>query len=187
MLWLTLGVLSWSLVHLSRCLVPDWRRYAISKVGENTYKGLFALCILVSVALMVIGWRSSLPIGLYVPARGMSHLAALLLLVAFILMAASSLPTNIKRFVRHPQLSAVILWAVAHLMANGDQRALIQFGVIGLWAVVEILLINRRDGRWNKSGRVAIKWDVICVMAGTALYLIFVMFLHQWLFAVRPF
>ena len=80
--------------------------------------------------------------------------------VALGLFAASSLPTNLKRWVRHPQLLDFTTWGGAHLLANGDRRSLILFGVLGVWALLMIVFLNRRDGTWQKPERVLLSADL---------------------------
>ncbi|MCL1038319.1 NnrU family protein [Shewanella submarina] len=149
MLYLILGVLLWSLTHLLPSLAPNWRAAQLaSSVGR--YKGLFSLSILISLGLIVYGWRHTPVEYLYVAGMGMRHATMSLMLVAFILFGASMYPTRIKRLIRHPMLMSVVVWAVAHMLSNGESRSLVLFGGLGAWALVQMLLINRRDGDWVK-------------------------------------
>ena len=40
-----------------------------------------------------------------------------------------------------------MLWAIAHLLVNGDLASPVLFGGVLLWAVVEMMLINHREGK----------------------------------------
>jgi len=82
-------------------------------------------------------------------------------------------------------MTAVILWSAAHLMANGDTRSLVLFGGLGGWAVVEILLCNRRDGDWQKPAPVGRRTDVVAAVIGAAAFGLF-FYLHRTLFGVFP-
>ena len=186
MIKLALGVLLWSLAHRAPTIAADFRRNFIAQRGENAFKGLVTLAVIASIALIIWGWKSTVPEFLYLPPLWGRHLAALLVLFAFILFSASHGNNNIKRFVRHPQLAAVTVWGLAHLLANGESRSIVLFGGLTLWALVEIVLINRRDGAWVKPEPAPLKKDVIAVAAGVAVYLVFA-FSHQWLFGVSPF
>lgn len=185
MIWLWLGVIVWSVVHAIPSLAPGVRAGLIGRLGENGYKIGFALAIVGSIALMVLGWRSALADVVYEPPGFGRHLAMLLMLLAFLLFAFSHGKSNIKRFIRHPQLTAVVVWAIAHLLANGDSRSVTLFGVLGIWALVEMMLINRRDGApalpeprpWSAEAKP--------VIIGVVMYVIFV-FLHPYLFGVSP-
>jgi len=123
----------------------------ITQLGEKVYKLLFAVLMFTALALIIFGWRSTVPSYLYQLPGFTRHIAMLLVLFAFILFGASNYPTRIKRFIRHPQLTAVIVWSFAHLMLNGDSRSVLLFGGMGLWAILEIIFINRREGEWVKQ------------------------------------
>ena len=69
------------------------------------------------------------------------------MLLAFYLMAASSLKVKVTSVVRHPQLTAIKAWSVGHLLVNGDAPSLVLFGGLLAWAVVSVILINRQDGK----------------------------------------
>ena len=144
------GLLLWSLVHFFPSVGAGIKEGLISKLGENGYKLLFSLLIAISLVLIVLGWRSSLPGLLYLPPIGTRPLAYLLLALAFLLFGAAQQPSRIKRLVRHPQLSGIIVWSIAHLMLNGDARSVLLFTWLAAWAALEILFINRRDGDWVK-------------------------------------
>jgi uncharacterized membrane protein len=148
---LILGLLLWSGIHLFPSLMPDARKKLSAKLGEMQYQGLFAVCILLSLALIIIGWRSAVPAHVYAPIPALRHVAMLLVVVGFILMVAANFPaTRIKRFLRHPQLTGVLLWSLAHLLANGDSRSLALFSVTAVWSLLSMKTINQRDGAWQK-------------------------------------
>ena len=145
------GLLIWSLVHFVPSLASPLKQNLTRRLGEKGYKLIFAALILLSLALIVFGWRSIEPAMLYMLPYSLRHIFMLLILIAFILMGASNYPTRIKRFVRHPQLTGVAVWALAHLLLNGDSRSLVLFGWLGIWAILEIILINHREGVWVKQ------------------------------------
>ena len=151
MILLVAGVLLWAVVHFIPTLFRPMRQSMIDRLGENGYKGVFSLLMLSAVLLIVFGWRSiDQPAYLYHLPLWTRHLGMLLVLLGFILMGESSYNTRIRQFVRHPQLTGFTVWAIAHLIMNGDSRALVLFGGLGAWAVLEIALINRREGAWEK-------------------------------------
>ena len=141
---LVLGVLLWSATHFVPAVAADFRKRVIDRIGENPYKGLFTLAMVFALYLIISGWRATLPEFLYVPPAWGRHAASLLVLIAFILFSASHGQNNIRRIVRHPQLTSVVVWGIAHLLANGESRSIVLFGGLALWALVEIVLLNRR-------------------------------------------
>jgi len=170
MLLLILGLLLWSGVHMLPSLGRPVRTKMIAAVGENPYKGVFSLLIVGSIVLMVFGWRGAEPSLVYAP-PGWGRVAALgLMLLAMILFFAARTPTNLKRLLRHPQLTGVLLWSIAHLLANGDSRSVVLFGGIGLWAVAEMLFVNQRDGAWVKPEPLPVKGDIMTGIIGVIVF-----------------
>ena len=180
---LILGVLVWSLTHLFPALLPNTRARMFERLGENPYSGVFSVFIIAGLALIVIGWRSIMPTGVYAPPMSANLLSSALALAALISFVASAIPSNIRRFVRHPQMAAVILWGVAHLLTNGSDRAIVLFGGLTLWAVLEIVLCNKRDGQWQKPEKAAVKHDVINIVVGVVIFSV-VAYFHGWMFGV---
>lgn len=182
---LILGLLIWCIVHFIPGLAPGLRAGLIEKLGEAPYKIAFTLLLILAIVFMVWGWRTSDPALIYIPPSWGVAAAGLLVTVAFILLAASNTRNNIKRFIRHPQLSGIVLWSIGHLAANGDSRSVILFGIFGLWAIAEIFVINRRDGVWVKPDPAPLAKDITVVIIGIAVMLVFV-FIHPYLFGVSP-
>jgi len=144
------GLLVWSAVHLIPSLAPAVKQKWNKLLGETGYKVSFAVLIFSSLLLIVFGWRSSVPTLLYTLPPITRHMSMFLVLLAFILFGASNYPTRIKTFIRHPQLTGVLVWAIAHLILNGDSRSMVLFGWMGVWAILEMVFINRREGTWIK-------------------------------------
>ncbi|PLW69265.1 NnrU family protein [Pseudohalioglobus lutimaris] len=178
------GILLWSLVHLIPAIAQPLKQSLLGKLGENGYKGLFSLLLIGAILMIVFGWRSiDQPTYLYTLPLWTRHLGMLLVLVAFILFVASGMPTRIKQVLRHPQLTGVAIWAGAHLLMNGDGRSLVLFGGMGIWALLEIVLINRREGAWVKADIPGIGQEVKILVISLVVFLA-VMFAHPWLAGV---
>ena len=148
---LVAGVLLWAVVHLMPAMAQSVRASCVNKLGENGYKGVFSLLIALSLVLIVVGWRGATPDYVYHLPPMVKHISMTLMLLSFILLGASMYPTRIKKAFRHPQLMAVVVWSIAHLLVNGDSRSIVLFGGMGVWALLEIIFINRRDGAWIKA------------------------------------
>lgn len=185
MVLLIAGVLLWSVVHLFPSVLPNTRANLIGKLGYGPYRGLFALDILIALVLIVIGWRAADVELVYAPPLFGSPVVTVLMFVSFVLFAAANAPGNIKRMLRHPMLTGTVVWSVAHLLANGDSRSVVLFGGIGLWALISIFTINRRDGEWAKPEAVPLVRDAMTVVGSVVIFAI-VLFLHPYLFGVSP-
>ena len=178
---LTLGVLVWAVVHLIPSATPGIKQSLTSKVGDNGFKGIFTLAMVAALALIIFGWRSvEQPDYLYTLPLWTRHLGMLLVLIGFILFVASGQPSRIKQYLRHPQLTGLIFWSGAHLLMNGDSRSLVLFGGLGLWAILEIVFINRRDGAWVKPEVPPLGQDVKILVIAIIVYAV-VAFAHPWL------
>ena len=172
------GLVIWVSVHLFPSAAPAARQRLVTKLGANEYQGLFALCIIVGLLLIIFGWRSTSPLYIYSPLEQLRYPAMTIAVLGFILMVAANFPTRIKRVIRHPQLTGVLFWAVAHLLLNGDSRSVIVFATMGCWCVLSMFTINRRDGAWVKP--VAAGWgrEIIMLVVGLILAVIAVRFHH---------
>lgn len=165
MFWLILGVLLWSFAHLFKRLAPDAR----AKMGEKA-KGPVALALLAGIVLMVIGFRmadGAFFWGRHPATVGINNILTLL---AVYLFAASGMKTWVTSKIRHPQLTAVKAWAVAHLLVNGDVQSFILFGGLLAWAVVEVILINRHTADTRPTGPFETRKEIIAAGASVVVF-----------------
>lgn len=169
------GLLVFFAVHLIPSL-PNGREKLARRLGEHPYKGLFALISLSGMVLIVFGMGDRAYVPLWEPPMFASHLALLLMLPAFVLLAAAYLPGNIKRFTRHPMLWGVTLWAVGHLLANGDLGSVLLFGGFGVYSLFAMWSANRRGAAKSVIAR-PLYYDLIVVAVGITGYVLF-LFLH---------
>jgi uncharacterized membrane protein len=166
------------------------RAALVARIGEGPYKGLYSLVSLIGIVLVAIGYgqyRASGYIPVWDPPVWTRHLALLLVLVAFICFVAAYLPGRIKARLKHPMLAGVKIWALAHLIANGDLGSILLFGSFLAWAVMARISAKRRDVAAQHGGTAApAGWrnDMLAVAIGVAVYLAFVFWLHPWLIGV---
>lgn len=173
-------------IHSVAIVAPGARHHAVAHLGEGTWKGLYAAAAVAGVVLIVHGYGAARldPLWLYAPPAWLRHVGMLLLLPVFPLLLAAYLPGRIRARLRHPMLVAVKTWALAHLLMNGALADVVLFGALLAWAVAERVSLGRRPARpapalppsrWN---------DAVAVVAGIAVYLAFVLWLHAWLIGV---
>lgn len=174
---LIIGVLLWSCVHLYPSVFPQRREVMVERLGSK-YQGIYALLIVFSILLMVIGWKTTIPEPVYNSPVWGRHLHMLTMLIAILLLGAGSSKgiSRIKQYIRHPMLTGVMVWGIGHLLANGDIRSLILFGGLTIWAILNQITINRRDGTWVKPAEVAgFKREGILVVITVVVYLVLFM------------
>jgi uncharacterized membrane protein len=175
---------------------PDLRNGLIERFGSGAYKGAFAVLSLVGFVLIVVGYGKMQVLAgknpqIWVPPTWTAHVALVLMLVSMVLLVAAYVPSNIKRIVGHPMLVAIKLWALAHLLANGDLASMILFGSFLGYAVFDRISVKRRQttdtdatSRGYPGG--GYLGDVIVVAAGLALYAAIAFYLHERLIGVAP-
>ena len=191
MLRLAIGVLLWSVVHFIPALVPDIKKTVVNRYGEYPYKGVFTLLMIVALYLIISGWKSMTPVEpevlelIFTPPDWGVHVAGLLTLIGFILFLAPYPPNNLKQMMRHPQLIGMACWGVGHLAAVGTARGIVLFGGLTIWAVLEMLLINKRDGAWLKPDRVSHRNDLTMVLFSVLMFMAF-LYTHHLLFGGSP-
>lgn len=154
----------------------------IEKVGEGAYKGLYSIASLAGLVLIVFGWQAAPYVEIWSPPAWTRHVTILLMWPVFVLLAAYRLPGHIRAKTKHPMLAAVKLWATAHLIANGDLASILLFGGFLAWAVAARIGLKRQERATGAPPRPA-SWqnDVIALVIGTAIYLLFGSFLHPLL------
>jgi uncharacterized membrane protein len=125
----------------------DLRARFVASLGEGGYKLCYALVSFAGLALVVWGfsdYRAAGPIDIWHPPAAFKHITEALMLPAVILAVAAYIRGRIYATLKHPLLTAVKLWAAAHLLANGDLGSIILFGSFLAWAVVDRISLKRR-------------------------------------------
>ncbi len=191
MIYLITGLVLFLGVHSVRIVAEPWRTRRIAQLGDGTWKGVYSLLSIVSFVLIVYGYGLSrqAPVDLWMPPVWTRHLAALLTLPVFVLLVAAYVPgSHIKAKFKHPMTLAVKLWAGAHLLSNGRLADVLLFGGFLLWAAFVFRAARQRD-RQQSITYVAHGWsrDVIAVVVGMLLWVVFATYLHAVLIGVRPF
>ncbi|CAJ4838118.1 NnrU protein [Burkholderia pseudomallei] len=159
MLVLILGLVIFLGTHSIRLVAGDWRAAQIATLGEPRWKGIYALASVIGFALIVWGYGLARAdtASLWFPPLGIRHLTGLLTAIAFVLLVAAYVPgTRIKALVGHPMLAGVMVWAGAHLLANGTLHAELLFAAFFVWAFVDFIASRARPARRRAlSGRLA--------------------------------
>ena len=175
MIWLILGLALWVGAHFFKRVAPDVRA-GMGDRGKLVVTGL----LLLSVVLMVVGYRAADWVSVYTPLPGMGHLNNTLMLVSLFLFGVGGTKGTLYPKMRHPMLWGVVIWAGAHLLVNGDQASLVLFGGMALWALAEMVLINRAEAWVAPTNGRGIKGDAM-YLVGTVLLLGVIALIHAWL------
>ena len=157
------------------------------RMGYGPFMGLYSLVSLIGFGLIIYGYDAARWIGTayFAPAWG-RHVNMALMLPALIFLVAANLPAGrIKKTLKHPMLVSVKLWALGHLLANGEWNSVILFTSFLAYAVIDRIAVKKR-GDTGPPADVAPSnpGDIGALVLGTGLYLAFVFYLHKWLIGV---
>ena len=177
-------------VHSVRIFAEGWRTATIARIGAQRWKGAFSIVSLLGFGLLLWGFGLARmqPVQLWSPPLALRHLAILLTVLAFVLLVATYVPGNgIKARVHHPMVLSVKVWALAHLLVNGNAAHVVLFGGFLVWAVLDFIAARRRDraaGTVYGAGHLSATLTT-CVL-GVVAWAGFAFWLHGWLIGVRP-
>jgi ABC-type cobalt transport system substrate-binding protein len=103
-----------------------------------------------------------------------------LMIIAVVLMGMGKSKGRARAWLRHPMLWGIVVWAVAHLLVNGDVASIVLFGGMGLWALANMLLINAQDGPWQRPAPGPASGDIKLLVISAVVFAVIVG-LHMWL------
>jgi uncharacterized membrane protein len=191
MLQLLIGLALFLGIHSLQSLAPQVRQNSIVRWGPLGFKAVYAAVAVLGLYLLVHGYGQARldPVVLWSPPRGLQMATILLMWVAMIFLVATYIPGNhIKAKLRHPMTLSVKVWALGHLLINGNLADVVLFGAFLVWSVLVFRAARQRDrqslqsapeGKWLSTG--------LTLVAGTGLWAAFFMGgLHVWLVGVMP-
>lgn len=158
------------------------------KMGYGPFMGAYGLVSLIGFVLIIYGFGATRGAGLlYTPPTWAQHLNLLLMIPALILLVASQLPAGyLKKWTKHPMLVAVKIWAVGHLLANGELNSVILFGSFLAYAVFDRIMVKKRgDNGPGSDATLNPAMDGVSVAVGLATWAALAFWLHPILFGVR--
>ena len=187
MIGLITGLVLFLGVHSVRVFASSSRDEFIASRGENAWKGLYSIASLAGLVVLVWGFGearvSPSNVFFYSSPTWLTHLQLLLMVPALILFFASQFPAGrIKKAVKNPMLTGVKIWAIGHLLVNGDLASWLLFGTFLVWAVVLVINTNRRGIEPPKE--TSAMGDVLSVVVGIGVWVAFSFWLHEWLIGV---
>lgn len=145
---LILGLILFLGVHSVRIWADGWRNQTIEAYGEKAFKGVYALVSILGFYLLVVGYGEARlqTVALWNPPIFTKHISMLLMLLSSILLVATYIPRNhFKMRLGHPMVLSVKVWALSHLLANGNLADLVLFGSFLIWAVLNFRSARARD------------------------------------------
>ena len=186
------GLALFIVTHLLRPFAPGLRNAAVAALGKPGWMALHGVLSLLGLALIAYGFVDARENGgtmLYSPPTFMAHIALTLMLVASVCLVAGFLPAgHIRTKLKFPILVAIKIWALAHLLANGETNSVLLFGTFLAWGVILRISMKRRwrAGAVTHPVFVSSSYDVMAIVGGLVVYGLFVWKLHELLIGVAP-
>lgn len=167
------GLAIFILIHLVPS-APAIRSAMMTKFGDGPYKGLFSLLSLLGLVLIVLGLKSAETIALYDPPTWGRPITYLLVFIALYLVLSNStgpMPSSAKTWTAHPMSWGVALWAVGHLLSNGDQAHVILFGAMLGYSLFTIFSGNLRGQKPALDKRPSLITELLFIVAVVVIYI----------------
>jgi len=158
------------------------RQTLINRLGENLFRGLYIATSVLGMVGIIVGKSTANYIGIYVPPLWAIPVVPVIILIAFILLAALLIPSNIRRFTRHPMLWGIALWSTGHLLANGDLASIVTFGGFGTYALISMWSLNARGAKKSTTRYSPVR-DILVVVTGLCVSALAI-WLHPYLIGV---
>ena len=186
MLVLVLGIVVLLGAHVLTTF-RETRTHLIERFGAGPYRIAYALVSIVGFLLIVRGfslYRAGGLIQIWDPPVWARHITIPLMLFAFIALAAMNpAPSRIRGWLRHPMLVAIKIWALAHLLANGDAGGMLLFGSFLAFAVYDRIAVKKRGDYGAAPVSSFTRADAVTLGVGTAAYIAMIL-LHPVLIGV---
>jgi uncharacterized membrane protein len=187
MTFIYLGALLFGGSHLFSILFPALRDGFRKSLGDKLWKALYGLVSLAGLVFLVIGYSKSragpaVADILYDAPYSLRHVTMLLVLIGFILIGASHGKGYLKTWLHNPMSIGVSLWAIGHLLVNGQRSDVWLFGTFLVVGLADIILSEMRGKRPSHVPRV--RSDIIAVIVGMVLYVIFLFGFHPYVLNV---
>ena len=162
---LAVGLALFIAVHLVPS-IPPLRAGLVARLGAMPYRGVFSLASLVGLVLVVWGFSRAPFEPVYAPPSWGRHAAIIAVPIALVLFAAANMPTHIRAVLRHPMLLGLLLWALTHLLANGDLRSIVLFGSLAGFAVLDLVSVVMRGKQPTPDKAPRLAMDAAAAVGG---------------------
>ncbi|MFQ5346214.1 MAG: NnrU family protein [Mariprofundus sp.] len=167
MTMLSLGLTLFIIIHLIPA-AQSLRKGLVAAMGENAYKGVFAMFSLVAMVLIVLGMGSAEFVEIYTPPVWGRHATGVLMLFALICLVSFKMKSSIRRITAHPMSWGIVLWAAGHLFSNGDMASLALFGSFLVYSIIAMISGNMRGAHASSEASSLTQNAVVIAVSLTA-------------------
>lgn len=162
--WVLLAAMIWLAIHIGISGTPA-RDALVARYGAQRFMIGYSLASIASIVLLAATYKAAPFVPLWVAPAWLRWLTVLLMLPASILLVASVAAPNptafgqpvgepawVQRITRHPMMVAITVWALLHLLANGDLASLIFFGAFAATTLAGMPSIDRKIAERDPAG-----------------------------------
>jgi uncharacterized membrane protein len=174
-----LGLTIWCVAHFLKVWAPARRAALADAIGALPAKLALAVVLLIATVLMVKGYKAADYSEIWSRPPFLRHINNLLMIVAVFFYISGQIPSVVRRRIRHGQLTGTKVWALAHLLVNGDLASIVLFGGILAWAVLMVIGINKRDGKPSTEPK-ATALGLVIHLVGTLVVFGVIAMIHNW-------
>ena len=201
------GLFLFIATHSVRIFAEPLRTNLVERMGVWPYKGVLAVLSLLGFWLLLTGYAQARleTWVVWTPPAFLRHIMWLLMLFALVLLVAAYVPRNhLKKRLKHPMVLSVKVWALAHLLVNGQMHQMVLFGALLVWAVLSFRAARKRDALatelhsageaidatqvHNESEAPPAQWlsTLLCLVIGGAAWAALLWRFHAEWFGVSP-
>jgi uncharacterized membrane protein len=159
------------------------------QLGEYGFLAVYSLTALVTFAWFLVAYSHAPTIIVWPTQRWMALVPVVVMPLATVLLVAGYSTPNptsvgmerfaraddpapgVLRVTRHPVMWAIGLWAISHVIANGDLRSLVFFGAFAALSLGGTVLIDRKKqlalgSNWSRLGEVTSNFPFAALVTG---------------------
>lgn len=175
--------------HLGISSTP-LRAWLVARIGQGPYLGLYSLIAAVTLGFLILAYSNAPPAEfVWAPTPASRWLALLTMPIAMIFLLGGFLVPNptgvgmegklanvgqgrgLLRITRHPFQWSVVLWAIVHVLANGDLRGIVLFASVGTLSFLGTFLMDRKKAatlgdRWHEFAAATSNVPFAAILAG---------------------
>ena len=167
---LALAGIAFVATHLGVSSTP-LRGLLAGRIGERAYLGVYSLLALVTLVWLIVAYNhASHAQFLWASTQALREVPFIVMPIAFAFMLGGFMTRNptavgqektvgqvgegagLLRITRHPFQWSVVLWAAAHIVANGDVASLLFFGSLGALSLWGTFLMDAKKARTLGDG-----------------------------------
>jgi len=179
---LLFGIIIFFVIHLLPSFV-SFKKRIISRVGATRYTGLYSITALLGLAFIIYGKSEAAFYAIWEPLSWSKNLVIAVMPISFFFLVAADMKSNVKRYLPHPMLIGILIWAIAHLFANGDLASIILFGSFCFFSLLLIFSANRR-GATKQTTKYPLSKDLTTLMISLIAYVVFIKLVHPYIIGV---